>query len=320
MKLTFSVKAVLFSVVALMLCISAGAQTKNLSGTVKGEDGQPIAGVAVLIKGTTTGASTDLDGRYSFKYSQSNPTLQISCIGYETLEFPVNGKSVIDIVLKEETTALEETVVVGYAVGNKRTITGAIERVTAENMNTGYVSSAVDAINGKVPGLVITQNGGNVTDTPDIRIRGTSSLSGGSTPLVIIDGVFGSVDMLYSLSPEDIQEITVLKDASETAQYGSRGSAGVIVVTTKRGKDGRAEVSYNGQFGISQAVKNLEVLSADEWRATNKNMFSGVGTDMGYNTSWIDWIENKIAFQNNHNLTLSAGNKQSTMLGAPPRG
>ena len=314
MKLTFSVKAVLFSVVALMLCISAGAQTKNLSGTVKGEDGQPIAGVAVLIKGTTTGASTDLDGRYSFKYSQSNPTLQISCIGYETLEFPVNGKSVIDIVLKEETTALEETVVVGYAVGNKRTITGAIERVTAENMNTGYVSSAVDAINGKVPGLVITQNGGNVTDTPDIRIRGTSSLSGGSTPLVIIDGVFGSVDMLYSLSPEDIQEITVLKDASETAQYGSRGSAGVIVVTTKRGKDGRAEVSYNGQFGISQAVKNLEVLSADEWRATNKNMFSGVGTDMGYNTSWIDWIENKIAFQNNHNLTLSAGNKQSTML------
>ncbi len=314
MKLTFSVKAVLFSVVALMLCLSAGAQTKNLSGTVKGEDGQPIAGVAVLIKGTTTGASTDLDGRYSFKYSQSNPTVQVSCIGYESLEFPVNGKSVIDIVLKEETTALEETVVVGYAVGNKRTITGAVERVTAENMNTGYVSSAVDAISGKVPGLVITQNGGDVTETPTLRIRGTSSLSGGSTPLVVIDGVFGSMDMLYSLSPEDIKEITVLKDASETAQYGSRGSAGVIVVSTTRGKEGRAEVRYNGQVGISQAVKNLEVLSADEYRDVNKNMFNGVGLDKGDATNWIEWVENKIAVQNNHYISLSAGNAKSNMM------
>ena len=314
MKLkTFSVKAVLFTVAALMLGIAANAQNK-VSGTVKGVDGEGLPGVTVMVKGTTTGASTDLDGRYSFSYSQKNPTLIVSCIGYETKEIAVEGKSVIDVVLAEETTTLDETVVVGYAVGNKRTITGAVERVTADNMNTGYVSNAVDAISGKVPGLVISQNGGNVTDTPTLRIRGTSSLSGGSEPLVIVDGVFGSIGMLYSLAPEDIKEISVLKDASETAQYGSRGSAGVIVVTTTRGKDGHGEVSYRGQFGVSTAYKNLDVLSADEWRNTNKNMFGGTGIDKGCNTNWIDWIQNKVALQNNHHISFSNGNKNSTML------
>lgn len=315
MKLhSFSVKAVLFTVVALMIGITASAQQKKLSGTVKGDDGQPIPGVTVMIKGTTTGASTDLDGRYSFNYTQANPIVQVSCIGYESQEFAVDGRSVIDVILSEESMKLDETVVVGYAVGNKRTITGSIERVTAENMNSGLVSNAVEAISGKVPGLVISQNGGNVTDTPTLRIRGTSSLSGGSTPLVIVDGIFGSMGMLYSISPEDIKEITVLKDASETAQYGSRGSAGVIVVTTNKGKEGRAEVSYRGQVGVSTAYKNLEVLSADEWRQTNRDMFGGVGLDKGDSTNWLDWIQNKVSLQNNHHISLTSGNAKSNMM------
>ena len=206
----------LLTAVALLFGLSLSAQQKSISGTVKGEDGQPIPGVTVMIKGTTTGASTDMDGKYSFNYTQNNPTVVVSCIGYETQEFVIGSQRVLDVVLVEESTSLDETVVVGYAVGNKRTITGAVDRVTEEQMNTGYVSSAVDAIRGKVPGLVISSNGGNVQDNPTIRVRGTTSLSGGNTPLVIMDGVFGDVGMLFALSPDDIQEITVLKDASET--------------------------------------------------------------------------------------------------------
>jgi len=310
---TFSVKAVLFTLAALMLGITASAQSKKISGTVKGEDGEPLAGITVMIKGTSTGTATGVDGDYSFNYNQPDAVLQVSCIGYETQEIAIGAQTVINVILVEDTTKLEETVVVGYAVGNKRTVTGAVERVTAENMNTGYVANPIDAIRGKVPGLVITQNGGNVTDTPTIRIRGTSSLSGGNTPLVIIDGIFGDMGMLYSLSPEDIQEITVLKDASETAQYGSRGAAGVIVVTTTKGKEGVAQVEYRGQFGVSQAYKTLQMLSADEYRDLNKSKFSGAGLDMGNNTNWMDWIQNKNVIQNNHNLSLTQGNDKGSM-------
>ena len=130
MTKSFSLKALLLSAVALLLGATLFAQQKNISGTVKGEDGAPIPGVTVMIKGTSTGASTDMDGKYSFSYTQANPTLVISCIGYESQEMAIGGQSVINVTLVEESTSLDETVVVGYAVGNKRTITGAVDRVT----------------------------------------------------------------------------------------------------------------------------------------------------------------------------------------------
>ena len=310
---SFSLKAMFVAVVLMLSSIAVSAQQRNISGTVKGEDGLPIPGVTVMIKGTTTGTSTGADGKYAFNYTQANPVLVVSCIGYETQEFAIGNQRVIDVVLVEETTSLDETVVVGYAVGNKRNITGAIERVTEENMNTGYVSTAVDAIRGKVPGLVISSNGGNVQDNPTIRLRGTTSLSGGNSPLVIMDGVFGDVGMLFALSPDDIQEITVLKDASETAQYGSRGAAGVIVVTTKKGREGRSQIEYRGQFGISNPYKKLEVLNAAEYRALNTSKFGGAGLDMGDDTYWMDWIMDDLVTQNNHNLSFTSGNSKSNL-------
>ena len=306
-------KAMLSTALGLFVGFAVFAQQRSISGTVKGEDGQPIPGVTVMIKGTTVGASTDLDGKYSFNYTQANPTLVVSCIGYETQEFAVGNQRVIDVVLVEESTSLDETVVVGYAVGNKRNITGAVERVTEENMNTGYVSTAVDAIRGKVPGLVISSNGGNIQDNPTIRLRGTTSLSGGNSPLVIMDGVFGDVGMLFALSPDDIQEITVLKDASETAQYGSRGAAGVIVVTTKKGREGRSQIEYRGQFGVSNPYKKLQVLNASEYRALNNGKFGGAGLDMGDDTYWMDWIMDDLVTQNNHNLSFTSGNSKSNL-------
>ena len=306
-------KAMLSTALGLFVGFAVFAQQRSISGTVKGEDGQPIPGVTVMIKGTSTGASTGADGKYTFNFTHPNPVLAVSCIGYVGQEVEIGNQRVIDFVLVEETTSLEETVVVGYAVGNKRTITGAVDRVTEENMNTGYVATAVDAIRGKVPGLVISSNGGNVQDNPTIRLRGTTSLSGGNTPLVIMDGVFGDVGMLFSLSPDDIQEITVLKDASETAQYGSRGAAGVIVVTTKKGREGRSQIEYRGQFGVSNPYKKLQVLNASEYRALNSSKFGGAGIDMGDDTYWMDWIMNDFVTQNNHNLSFTSGNSKSNL-------
>ena len=139
-------KAMLSTALGLFVGFAVFAQQRSISGTVKGEDGQPIPGVTVMIKGTSTGASTGADGKYTFNFTHPNPVLAVSCIGYVGQEVEIGNQRVIDFVLVEETTSLEETVVVGYAVGNKRTITGAVDRVTEENMNTGYVATAVDAI------------------------------------------------------------------------------------------------------------------------------------------------------------------------------
>lgn len=293
------------SFAATLLTVSMFAQNIHVSGTVTDEGGFPVIGASVMIPGTTTGIVTDMDGKYSLDVD-ANATLEISSIGYSTETIQVNGRTTINIVLSEDKELLDDVVVVGYAVGNKRSISGAVERVTAEDMNTGYVANAIDAIRGKVPGLVISSAGGSL-DSPTVRLRGTTSLSGGSDPLVIIDGSFSSLDALDEIASQDIEEISVLKDASESAQYGSRGAAGVIVVTTKKGEEGRASISYQGQFGVSTAYKQLEMLSADEWRDLNERKFNGSGDDLGANTNWYTWVQNPLVTQNNHNISLTQG-------------
>jgi len=302
----YSVKVLLIAV-AMMLSLSALAQTK-ISGTVTGEDGQPIPGVSVLVKGTSNGTVTDIDGKYTVN-APADATLEFSFVGYSTKEIAVAGKTTINAVLAEDVALLEETLVVGYAVGNKRSVTGAVEKISAEDMNQGFVTTATDAIRGKVPGLVITQNGGNVTDTPTIRLRGTTSLSGGNDPLVIIDGVFGDIRMLNSLSPEEIKDITVLKDASETAQYGSRGAAGVLVVTTQKGQKGQAKVEYNGQFGVAQATRTIDVLNAGQFRQVCADRGYGINDFKNPDNSfdWVDYTIRKASIQQSHNLAFSQG-------------
>ena len=288
------------------------AQQINVTGSVIGTDGEPIIGVSILVKGSTQGVITDLNGNYSIN-TNSNATLVFSYVGCITQEVAISGRRKINVTLAEDNKALDEVVVIGYAVGNKRSVTGAVDRVTAKDMNVGYIATPIDAIRGKVPGMVITQDGGNVNAEPTVRIRGTSSLSGGNDPLVIIDGVFGSLEMLNTIAAQDIEEVTVLKDASETAQYGSRGAAGVIVVTTAKGKEGVSNITYNGQFGISHAYKQLQMLSPDEWRHVNQNLFSGVGKDMGASTNWMDWIQNSIYTQNSHTVSLTQATQKGSM-------
>lgn len=298
----FKISAV---IIFFSLQFSAFAQQNIVTGKVMGSDGLPLIGATVVVKGTSQGVITDVEGNYSIQ-ANNNAELEFAYIGYVSLTEKVNNRKVIDVILQEDVQELEEILVVGYVVGNKRSVSGAVQRVTSDDMNMGYISSPIDAIRGKVSGLLISQNAGEL-GIPTLRIRGTSSLSGGSDPLVIIDGVFANLEMMYELSAQDIEEMTVLKDASETAQYGSRGAAGVIVITTKKGSDGRSSIDYTGQFGVSYAFKQIEMLDSDSFRNLKNNKFSGAGLDLEANTNWFDWVQNKYVMQNNHNLSLTRG-------------
>jgi len=282
----------------------------TVSGIVKDELGEGIIGANVLVKGTTNGTITDLDGNFTIPGVQKNAILTISYIGYLSQEVTVTGQK-IEVTLREDNQSLEEVLVVGYAVGSKRTVSGAVDRVKREDLNKGVVSTPAEALKGKVAGVVITKSGGDPMGTQNIRVRGTSSLSGGNDPLVIIDGVFGDMTMFNALAPNDIESMTILKDASETAQYGSRGAAGVIVVQTAKGKAGFSKVYYAGQFGVNTIYKNLEMLSADNYRTIAKSM--GVAfTDMGANTNWLDAIE-RTGITQNHNVSFTNGNENGNM-------
>ena len=285
----------------------------NVSGTVTGPDGVGIPGAAIMLQGTRTGVATNIDGKYTISITGRDPVLEISCIGYETQAVPVNGRSVINVVLEEEKTQLDETLVIGYAVGNKRSVSGAVEKVTADKLNKGYVADAIEALSGNVPGLLITNNGGNINGEPTVRLRGTSSLSGGNDPLVIIDGVFSNLSQLQNLAVEDLADLTVLKDAPETAQYGSRGAAGVIVATTKRGERGQFNVEYSGRLGVSTIAREILPLNADQWRKLVNDICPGSGYDMGYDTEWMKWVRNDHPFQNNHTISLTHGTDNYNM-------
>lgn len=297
-----------------MLLISAStfAQQITVKGTVKDSNGESIIGANILVKGTANGAITDLDGNFTVPNVNQDATLVVSFIGYTTREIALNGKTALNVVLTEDAQTLNEVMVVGYAIGSKRTISGAVERVKKEDMNKGVVATPLDALKGKVAGVIISQSGGDPMGTTNVRVRGTSSLSGGNEPLVIIDGVFGDMTMLKSISPGDIESVTILKDASETAQYGSRGAAGVIVVTTSKGKIGFAQIEYNGQAGFNSIFKNIEMLSAADYRKTADKLGLSY-TDLGGNTNWLDAIERGTGLTQSHNLSFTSGSEMSNM-------
>jgi TonB-linked SusC/RagA family outer membrane protein len=287
------------------------AQT-TVSGTVADVNGETLIGVNVQVKGTTIGSITDVDGKYTLQAPSGQAVIVFSYIGYLSQEIAVGNQSVINVQLLEDTQRLDEVVVIGYAVGNKRSVSGVVEKLGIEDMNKGVVTEPLDALKGKIAGVVISNAGGDPTSGMNIRIRGTTSLSGGNDPLVIIDGIFGDLDMFRAISPSDIESLTILKDASETAQYGSRGASGVIVVTTQRGKVGFAQIEYNGLFGVSHVYKNLDMLTADEWRM-GATKLGFTTNDMGSNTNWSEEIQRQGTLTQTHNLSFTSGNEISNM-------
>ena len=290
-----------------VVCTMSAFAQSVVQGTVKDKSGEPLIGATIQIKGQQGGTVTDLDGVWKLSDLKPGQTIVVSYVGFTNKEIKIGQQRKLNIVLEPDKQDLDEVVVLGYAVGTKRTVSGAVECIGKKDMNQGVVTSAADALKGKVSGVVISQSGGDPMGTTNIRVRGTSSLSGGNDPLVIIDGVYGDMTMFNSLQPGDIESMTILKDASETAQYGSRGAAGVIVVTTTKGKNGTSSITYNGTFGVNKVFKNIEMLSADAYRATAKSM-GLTFDDLGGNTNWLDEIERSTGITQNHNLAFSGGN------------
>lgn len=300
-------KFLLLCLVGMLMAVQGFAQAITVKGVVKDKTGEPVIGANVVVKGTTNGCITDFDGNFSLEASQGD-ILVVSFVGYQSQELPASTD--MQIVLKEDAELLDDVIVIGYATGSQRTVSGAIKRVGREEMNAGVVTNPLQAIKGKIAGVNIAKTGGDPTASASIRVRGTTSLSGGNDPLVIIDGVFGDLSMLNAISPADIESFTVLKDASETAQYGSRGASGVIVVTTIKGKNGTKTLSYDGSFGIETVYKNLEMLDANAYRQIVADRGYANALDMGYSTNFIEAMQ-QTGYTQNHRLSFGAGTESS---------
>lgn len=275
-------------------------QAQEVSGTVSDASG-PLPGASVLVKGTTNGTQTDFDGNYTLNNVDSDATLVFSYIGYKTIEIAVSGKTSINITLQEDAQALEEVVIVGYGSTTKKEITSAVTQVGEEEFNKGTINNPSELLQGKVAGLSIYNKGGNPNEDAVIRLRGISTVGSNSQPLIVIDGVIGA--SLNNIDPSDIANMTVLKDGSAAAIYGSRGSSGVIIVTTKSGKSGATEVSYNGSIASSSISRSVDRMTGDEFAAAG-------GTDLNSRTDWLDLVTRN-AISNIHNVSISGGQEQT---------
>jgi iron complex outermembrane receptor protein len=257
---------------------------------------------------------TNADGSYTLANIPENAVLQFSFVGMKTKEIVVGNQSVINIQLEEETIGLQEVIAIGYGTQLRREISGSVASIAEKSFNKGLTQNAADLLKGKVAGLTITQGSGDVTREQTIRLRGTSSLTGSSQPFIVIDGIPGM--SLSSVAPHDIESISVLKDASAAAIYGSRSASGVILVTTKKGKRDYSLVEYDGYAAISTVTNVPDVLTATEWRNyASENSINTSGLDLGADTNWFDEIM-RTGKSQNHSISMSGGGKSSSYRGS----
>lgn len=291
--------------------VSISQQSQNVTGKVLDEFDEPIIGANVMEKGTTNGTITDLDGNYSLEIANlGKAVLQISYIGYTTKEEAVKGRSSIDFKLDPSVVNLGEVVAIGYGSQTRKEITGSIANVSEENFNKGVTRDATDLLQGKVAGLSIVSGSGDVTRGSTMRLRGTSTLQNDQGPLIVIDGVPGG-DM-STVSPSDIESISVLKDASSAAIYGSRAAGGVVLITTKRGSGSKTQINYDGYLAIDRVANKPDMLSASEWREANKTLGNDI-RDFDKYSADTDWFGEMLrtGFSQNHSLSLSGGGSKS---------
>lgn len=320
-----NMRALLLMLLA-MVTLSVSAQNVTLTGTVTDSTGEPIIGASVLEKGTpNNGTITNLDGEFSLKVAP-NATVVISYIGMKSQEIAVNGKSRIDVTLHDDATALEEVVVIGYGTAKRKDLTGSVASVNADAIAAVPVASAIEAIAGKMAGVQISATEGSPDAEMTIRVRGGGSITGNNSPLFIVDGF--PVESISDIAPADIETIDVLKDASSTAIYGSRGANGVVIVTTKSGKEGKVSVNYNAYVGWKEIAKKLSVLDSYDYaswqyeRAMLKDKpeeytkFFGNYQDMDLykevgSNDWLDQTFGRTGFTFNHNLSINGGTEKT---------
>jgi tonB-linked outer membrane protein, susC/ragA family len=317
---------VLLLMILAVFSLSVSAQTITATGNVKDATGDPIIGASIVEKGNTSnGTITNLNGDFSLKVP-ANATLIVSYIGMKTQEIAIKGKNKIDVTLSDDTKALDEVVVIGYGTAKRKDITGSVATVSSEVLSAVPVASATEALQGKMAGVQITTTEGSPDAEMKIRVRGGGSITGDNTPLFIVDGF--PVESISDIPASDIEDMTVLKDASSTAIYGSRGANGVILVTTKSGKEGKLSVSYNTYYSWKKMAKTLETLSATDyvkWQReyallrSNESKFTSLfgnwqDADLYENAptnDWQDQVFGRTGNTFNHSLTISGGSDKT---------
>ena len=311
----------IFLIVLLFSCSIVFGQGRTVTGVVSDESSELLPGVNVVVKGTTTGAITDVNGKFTINVPQGSSILQFSFIGFEPMEIDVAGMEMVEVKLKQTTIGLEEIVTIGYGTMKKVNLTGSVEKIDSKKITRQPVVQTSQALVGLTPGLTAIQSSGQPgLDNATLRVRGIGSIGASNDPLVLIDGVSGN---LNNVDPNDIADISVLKDAASSAIYGSRASNGVILVTTKRATKDRMSINYNNYFGVQSPTGHPNLLNAmdylkysgesqakiDEWAA---NMDSN--PDKYPDTDWIDLLFSENGFQQYHNLSVNGGTEKLGVL------
>ena len=298
----------------------------KITGKVVDVQGEPVIGATVMEKGTTNGIITDVDGNFTLNVSP-NRKLQVSYVGYQTQEITIGSNRTLRITLKEDSELLDEVVVVGYGTMKKSDLTGAVSSVSTQDLMRSGRTDAVGAMQGALPGVQIQRSNNKPGGEYNILIRGLNTISGSTSPLIVVDGVPGA--SLSNLNPDDIEKIDILKDASSTAIYGSRATNGVVMVTTKRGKIGKVKIDYSGYAGYRKYTNMPDMMSGEEYvqlareakRAGNNNEY--VDDSQIFTTSelkaiqdgnYFDWVDavSKPAFMTNHTISATGGNEMAT--------
>ena len=297
----------------LLLCTAQAlrAQTKRVTGTVRDDKGAPVQGASVGLKNSTTGTLTDSVGHFALSVPADARTLVISSVGFTSADVTLGAGGVLSITLRSESASLSDVVVVGYGTARKKDLTGAVSAISSKDFTSGNLANPIQQIQGKVPGLSITVPGGDPNQQVSIRLRGQTSLTGGQTPLVVLDGVtLDDPNQIANIPAGDIASYDVLKDASATAIYGSRGANGVIVINTKKGRAGSPQVDYNGYLSLDHIAKEYPMADASEWKTgaakAGLNATTIASFDHGANTNWQDALT-RTGFTHSHSVSLSGG-------------
>ena len=326
-------KRLLILLFALAFSATAYAQNRTVSGKVTGsDDGLPLPQVSVLLKGTTTGVPTNLDGEYRISVPEAGGTLVFSFLGYVTQEVEIGNRTEVNVVLEPDVTSLSEVVVVGYGTTRKSDLTGAVGLVSSDDLLRAPVNNSLQGLRGRVAGVNVFLNSGSPTGSPRIVIRGVGTINSSSNPLYVVDGVV--MDQIQFLNPNDIEHMEVLKDASSAAIYGARGANGVVLITTKRGTEKGTSIGYEGFVSVGKLRKKMKLLNAREWlevvktgmkntpkyrpndpkpifTAEDPNLFDANGNPL-YDTDWQEEAT-RVAISTNHQFSMQSGSANSSL-------
>jgi TonB-linked SusC/RagA family outer membrane protein len=309
MKLKLTLRAIFLPLLFLFLLQQVQAQNRTIKGSVYDEKNNPLSGATITVKGTSLSTIADSIGNFTLPIPSSAKEIVISSVGYTNQEVRIGSNTFISITLSAPSQTLNEIVVVGYGTAKKKDLTGSVSTVSSKDLNPGPTTNPLQQLAGKAAGVNISQVGSEPGAAPSVRIRGITSLQGGNDPLVVVDGVQGNLDLLNQVPPSEIATVDILKDASATAIYGSRGAPGVIIITTKKSASGRTSVEYTENSSLDVIPRSLHELNASEWSNEAKLQGVDASANHGSSTDWYNLLTQN-GYTQNHTLAFGGGAKE----------